>query len=73
VVNWSESRICFLLDLRVGFATVRRNIVGDCSRFIVTLMPVIVATWEAEIRKIRVGSQPGQKAHETPAPIPTNI
>jgi hypothetical protein len=29
------------------------------------LMPVIIATQEAEIRKIAVGSQPGQIIHET--------
>jgi hypothetical protein len=29
------------------------------------LMPVILATWEAKIRRIVVGSQPGQIVHET--------
>jgi hypothetical protein len=28
-------------------------------------MPVILATQEAEIRRIMVGSQPGQKVHKT--------
>jgi hypothetical protein len=29
-------------------------------------MPVIPATWKAEIRRITVQSQPGQIVHETP-------
>jgi hypothetical protein len=30
------------------------------------LTPVILATWEAEIRRIEAQDQPGQIAHETP-------
>jgi hypothetical protein len=30
-------------------------------------MPVILATWETEIRKIMVESQPGQKITKTPS------
>jgi hypothetical protein len=29
-------------------------------------MPVILATWETEIRRIAVPDQPGQTVHETP-------
>jgi hypothetical protein len=29
-------------------------------------MPLILATWEADIRKIAVGGQPRQIFHETP-------
>jgi hypothetical protein len=32
------------------------------------LMPVVLTTWEAEIRKIEVQDQPGQIAHKTPSP-----
>jgi hypothetical protein len=31
------------------------------------LMPVIPATWEAEIGRIRVGGHPEQKLHEIPS------
>jgi hypothetical protein len=34
------------------------------------LMPVILATWEAEIRRIAVQGQLGQIVHETPPPSP---
>jgi hypothetical protein len=37
------------------------KIVAGCQ----WLMPVILATWEAEIRKIEVQSQPGQIVHKT--------
>jgi hypothetical protein len=30
-------------------------------------MPVILATWEVEIRRLMVQALPGQKAHETPS------
>jgi hypothetical protein len=30
-------------------------------------MPVILATWEAEIRRVMVQDQPEQKVHETPS------
>jgi hypothetical protein len=30
-------------------------------------MPIILATWEAEIRKKAVLGQPRQKAHKTPS------
>jgi hypothetical protein len=33
-------------------------------------MPVILATWEAEIRKIMVQGQPRQIVHETLSKIP---
>jgi hypothetical protein len=32
------------------------------------LTPVILAIWEAEIRRIAVQSQPGQIVHEIPSP-----
>jgi hypothetical protein len=28
-------------------------------------MPVILATWEAQVRRIEVGGQPGKIVHET--------
>jgi hypothetical protein len=31
-------------------------------------MPIILATWEAEIERIAVGGQPGQIVEETPSP-----
>jgi hypothetical protein len=31
-------------------------------------MPVIPATWEAEIRRITVQGQPGQIVHKIPSP-----
>jgi hypothetical protein len=31
-------------------------------------MPVILATWEAEIRRISVQGQPQQIVHKTPTP-----
>jgi hypothetical protein len=31
-------------------------------------MPVILATWEADIRKIKVLGQPGQIVIKTPSP-----
>jgi hypothetical protein len=30
-------------------------------------MTVILATWEAEMGRIEVGGQPGQKVHEIPS------
>jgi hypothetical protein len=32
------------------------------------LMPVILATWEAEIRRITFLSQPAKIVHKTPSP-----
>jgi hypothetical protein len=32
------------------------------------LMPAILATWEAEIRRMEVPGQPGQIVHKTPSP-----
>jgi hypothetical protein len=31
-------------------------------------MPIILATWEAEIQRIAVQAQPRQIIHETPSP-----
>jgi hypothetical protein len=31
-------------------------------------MPVTLATWEADIRRIVVQDQPGQIVHKTPSP-----
>jgi hypothetical protein len=31
-------------------------------------MPVIIATWEAEIRRLTVQGHPGQRIHETSSP-----
>jgi hypothetical protein len=31
-------------------------------------MPVILAAWEAAIRRIMVQGWPGQRVHETPSP-----
>jgi hypothetical protein len=32
------------------------------------LTPIILVTWETEIRRIEVQDQPGQIVHETPSP-----
>jgi hypothetical protein len=32
------------------------------------LTPVILTTWEAKIKKIKVRGQPGQIVHKTPSP-----
>jgi hypothetical protein len=31
-------------------------------------MPIILATWEPEIRRIEIQGQPGQKVHKSPSP-----
>jgi hypothetical protein len=35
-------------------------------------MPVILATWEAEIKRMAVWGQPMQKVHETPPHLQNN-
>jgi hypothetical protein len=50
-----------------NFSTLKKNIMkpgtsGSC------LTPVILAIWEVEIRRIKVGGQPGQLVRETLSP-----
>jgi hypothetical protein len=37
------------------------------------LMPIILATWKTEIRKIKVRGQPGQTALKTPSLKTTRV
>jgi hypothetical protein len=54
---------------------IKVHIVGSMPLIIVNmisghwwLMPEILATWEAEIRRIAVGGQPRQTAYKTTSP-----
>jgi hypothetical protein len=48
--------VCHIWEVRVYRGQVR------------WLTPVILATWETEIGRIKAGGQPGQIVHETPSP-----
>jgi hypothetical protein len=53
---------CLLFSFYIVFAEVFKRPWGRC----LWLTPIILGTWEAEIRRSKVWGQPGQKVHEIP-------
>jgi hypothetical protein len=52
---------CYILNKHVA-----KNFLGGWAWW---FKPVVLATWEVEIKRIMVGGQPGKKINETP-PLP---